>query len=225
MSDTAGPDVGTLFDQHDEALGGRGAIERVGTIRAVAACTGPTGDYETEVISTRDGRLYFRQRHAGRPDFTGIVNGPHAWSPDPESGAPRVLAPPHVQMLRGHEFQMIPLTLRERYSAPDLRGPTALDGRPCQRVRGESRDGGRHELYFDDTDHRLRAIRQTRPDGAPIVTYLEEWRRVGDVTVPRKIRVTDPSGEFVLDFHTIERDGDHDTRFAIPPGLAGDADE
>lgn len=217
MSEAGAPDIERVLDRHDDALGGRRAIERVTSVRGVAACTGPTGDYETEVISTRDGRLYFRQRHEGRADFVGIITGPRAWSPDPESGAPRALAPPHIQMLRGHEFQMIPLNLRERYQTLEHVGPTELEGHHCLLVRGESRDGGTHELFFDDGDHRLRAIRQTGPDGSTIVTYLEEWHLVGDVRVPRRVRVTDPSGVFVLDFHTLERDGDHERRFESPP--------
>src|ERR1044071_7919091 len=106
------------------------AVQQIRSIRALADCTGPNGRYMTEIHSARGNRLSFKQVREDGRTFIGMVNGKIAWTKKTNDEFDW-LDKAGVSMIRSHEFQMIPLTLAERYTNFVVEGEAEYAGQPC----------------------------------------------------------------------------------------------
>src|SRR5687767_8836762 len=69
-----------------QAIGGRKEIAKIRSIQAFADCTGPNGNYTTEIYSAKNGRLIFKQIRAGGGTYLGQTNGQLFWTKDNKTG-------------------------------------------------------------------------------------------------------------------------------------------
>lgn len=128
-------DSDAIFKAAINAMGGTDAVRNVYSIRAFAECTSPRGPYTTEIHSARGDRLWFKQSNPERDDFVATINGRCVWTIDPSTQQAEEL-PVHVRsMLRGHEFQLIPLILEERFRDPLLEDTEEFAGSMCTKMR------------------------------------------------------------------------------------------
>lgn len=205
------------------AMGNADALAAITSVTALAQCMGPRGAYTTDIYSMRGNRLMFRQAFPDRPGFTAVINGAQAWARDEATGEIERLDTASVEGVRSHEFQMIALTLPERFADAILAEPTLFAGKMCQVVRLMGQLGHSYHAYFAVDDGlwagmRLPDSRASESDSVCVV--INSWRTVGDVLLPARVTATDPAGDFVLDFHTITLNNVDETLFAVPPALA-----
>jgi hypothetical protein len=203
------------------------AIASVAGVTALARCIGPRGAYATEIRSARGDRLLFRQTFPDRPSFVAVVNGAQAWSRDEVTGDIERLDMASVEGLRSHEFQMIALTMPDRYADAEWIASAEFAGRTCQVVQLLDRLGQPCRAYFADDDGLWAGM--TLPDSRvpereAVRVVINQWRRVGGVLLPVRVTATDAVGDFVLDFHTVTFNDVDDTLFALPPGPAAATD-
>lgn len=212
-----------IFAASLQNMGGEQELEKIQSIKAWANCVGPRGKYTTEIYSTRGDRLLFKQISADGNVFLGYVNGEHTWKKDENSGHVSSLDKTYAAMFRGHEFQLLAITLPERFKNPVLENDDDFVGKRCHKIRMIDELGNPCQVYFDRSSHLLAGliIADARSDkGETVRVVFNEWKQIGKVQLPSKVTATDKSGDWVLDFHTIALNVGDEKIFAIPPSIA-----
>ncbi|MEW6127901.1 MAG: hypothetical protein AB1757_12755 [Acidobacteriota bacterium] len=202
-----------------KAIGGQASVNRIRSIYAFASCRGPRGAYTTEIQSARGNRLMFKQVRVGGNTFIGYVNGETAWTVDSRKQEFSLLDKTGAWMIRGHEFQMIPLALGERYKNFSVEGKENFAGASCIKIRAVDELNLTTYLFFNWQTKLLAGVISPNPasdKGEVITVVYKEWRTVGKVKIPGKVRATDSTGDFLLDFHTIRLNTVDNKIFAIP---------
>ncbi|WP_420628855.1 hypothetical protein [Candidatus Leptofilum sp.] len=212
-----------LMTKQIEAMGGEATAVTIQSIHAIANCTSPHGDYTTEIQSARQQRLHFLQTWPGMPPFSGIVNSEYAWGDDPETGGVRPLAKASIAMLRGHEFQMMPLTLPDYFGQMAIGAESDFAGRRCATIQALDELEKPCTLYFDQATGLMAGFVIVNPNGEAgetVQTVFNEWQTIEGIRLPSKVTATDSSGDFVLDFHTITLNSVDETIFTVPKAIA-----
>lgn len=207
------------------AMGHVDALAAITSITALAQCVGPRGAYTTDIFSMRGNRLMFRQAFPDRPGFVAMINGAQAWAHDEATGEIERLDAASVEGIRSHEFQMIAITMPDRYADPILAEPTEFAEKKCQVVRVMSRLGRPCHAYFAEDDGLWAGMIQPdsrAPERDTVQVVINAWRNIEGVLLPARVTATDRSGAFVLDFHTITLNTVDETLFAVPPELTTD---
>ena len=206
-----------------EAMGGVETAVAIQSIHAIANCTAPQGEYVTEIHSARGQRLRFRQEWPGRQPFVGTVNGPHAWATAAETGVVQKLAESSVAMIRSHEFQMIPLTLPERFSQMTVGETVEFAGGMCTAVHAQDELAQPCTLYFDTDTGLLAGFILTNPvgeEGETVKIVFNQWQTINNIKLPTNVTATDKNGDFILDFHTVTLNNVDPKLFTVPPEIA-----
>jgi hypothetical protein len=201
-----------------KALGGMKAVQQIRSIRALADCTGPNGRYTTEIHSARGNRLSFKQVREDRQTFIAMVNGKIAWTKKTNDEFDW-LDKAGVSMIRSHEFQMIPLTLAERYTNFVVEGEAEYAGQPCVKIRALDELGKPFHLFFNSQTKLLAGmiLPDVRSDTGEVVKVVfNTWKTIGTLKLPVKVTATDRAGEFVLNFHSIILNHVDEKMFKIP---------
>ncbi len=202
-----------------KAMGGENSLQQVRSIRAVADCTGPNGRYTTEIHSARGDRLSFKQVRADGRTFAGFVSGKIAWTEKAESDEVAWLDKTGAAMIRGHEFQMISLTLSQRYKNFVVEGEENFAGLACIKIRATDELDKSFHLFFNRQTHLLAGMIFSDPrsaNGEVVKVVYNLWKPIGRVKLPVKITATDRAGDFVLNFHTIGLNKVDERLFKIP---------
>ncbi len=177
-----------LIEAAIDALGG-GAIRGVRSLRARAACTGPGGEFTTEVLTLAPDKTLFKQTSdAGQTEI--LAEGDRAWTIDRATGRRRK-AKKMVRFVRGHEFHDLLLRLDERFTAPTL--PMVEEGavedapeaaEACLRVEMLDLYGAPAAVCLDpETSMPVRLSYQPagRKKDPTIEVELESWREIDGV--------------------------------------------
>ena len=208
-----------VFSAATEAMGGWKALQEIQSIKAIADCVGPKGKYKTEVRSARGKRLMFRQSWVGRETFLAFVNGKRAWTKNERTGKVEPLDRNTAAAVRSHEFQMIAITLEERYRSPQVEGYENFAGARAIKVRMVDELGHPCHLFFDAASHLLAGMIIINPMGAASETVrvvFNRWTQVGRVKLPSMVTATDRSGDFILEFHDISLNDVEPNIFRVP---------
>jgi hypothetical protein len=196
------------------ALGTPQAVAAVRSVRGLARCRGPRGEYLTFVDSARGDLLRFEQRWPDGRRFLAFVRGAEAWAHDFDTGLAEPISPEMRAAIRSHEFQLIPLVLAERYSPQSV-----IQEDDSTRVAVLDELGLPGELRFDARTGLLLSMAFTnynRP-AEQVITTLGPWRSIDGVLFPERAVATDSTGDYVLDFHTIEVNPFAEPEFAVRP--------
>jgi hypothetical protein len=194
-------------------------VQEIRSIRAVADCIGPNGRYTTEIHSARGDRLSFKQVRDDGQTFIGLVNGKTAWTKKALDEFDW-LDKADVSMIRSHEFQMIPLTLGERYSNFVIEGEAEFAGQPCIKIRALNELGKPFHLFFNAQSKWLAGmiLPDLRSNNNEVVKVVfNTWKTIGKIKLPARVTATDRAGDFVLNFHTLTLNRVDEKIFKIPP--------
>lgn len=207
-------DADTVLARSIAALGSAEAVAAVRSVRGLANCQGPRGEYTTLVESMRGDLLRFQQRWADGRQFVGLVNGAAAWAVDPDSGETEALSAGARAGIRSHEFQLLPIVIGERYADLDIAEQGADEvtlaatdelGLPC-RLRFSADSGLLTGMTFDNYN----------APGSEVSVLLGRWLEVDGVLFPSLAVATDTAGDWVLDFDRIEVNVVDEGIFATP---------
>lgn len=175
-----------------EALGGLDAVARVATLSFTSECSGPNGEFRTEVASARDGRAKFVQRFA---DDSGFAAGRDLEGQWVESGGGPADRTPNAvieTVVSGHEMHLLALAPESRFSSPVARPEQSLQGRQVHVVELTDSLGAAVSFYFDPETHLpvgFSPANHTGRGSSDILTTFAGWRRVGEVLLPFSIRI------------------------------------
>lgn len=206
------------------------AIDAVGPagdarfVRVEGTVDGPDGHSTIEMLATatRPARLVIRQRLSdGRVLETGC-DGEVAWMRSPRDGS---VQPLECAAVLASGAGLLPtrmmFALADRFPIRTLAPRETRDGRPCDRLELEDRDGAHASAWFDVSTGRLIELRTVdrTPGAPPSVLRMEAWTAVGPLTLPTTISAR--RGEAITRsvFTRVSLDPIPDAAFAPPPDL------
>lgn len=209
-------DATAVIHKYYQAIGGQEKIKLLTSIYSLAACNGPNGPYQTEMLSLNGSKTQFRQMREHKPDYTGITNGDTYWT----SGTTVALADKNAAFAwRSHEAQWMATHLEERFQQLTLSGNTDFGGKKAIKLSGMDELNKTVELYFDKKINLLLGIILFSPfskEPETIRMEIDSWQKTDDVLFPSKISFTDKQGKFELSFHTIKVNQVDTSIFVIP---------
>ena len=207
-----------IFEMSRAALGTPEACAAVQSVSARANCRGPHGTYITEIHSARDGRVRFQQTWSHRNPVCIIINAQGAWATDLHSRESDALDALSVSMIRGHEFQMLPLTLRARYTQPEYAGRVEWHTEPCVQVRARDDLGVLCAHYFRARDARWLGMELGSPRHPEEKTrvLVQDWTQCAHVFFPSRVLAADARGEYFFEFQEIRVNDTPDDFFEAP---------
>lgn len=194
------------------ALGGG---DRIRTIDAVAAVTGPRSSFVTRVSSARDGRA----RLALGPQFLAGVGAREGWLFDVAADTAGPLDPVSRSILRGHELHMLVLAPASRWRRPRAREGQTWQGRPALAVVFDDDLADPVTLYLSATDTMPVGIRLMNHTGQGLrdvdVTF-DRWESLGGVRLFRKAVFAQAADSFVYDYTDLRLNAVDDSTFEPP---------
>lgn len=182
-----------------EALGPESTRDSVRSLRTVAEGSGPDGLFVTSVTSIRPDTVYFHQQTGlgttqiwSTPERTWGGSGDEAYA---EFGS-SVRA-----FVRNHEFHLLLLDVRERFSGFTLDGTDEVNDEPCLRVAMTDGDGNDASLCLSEKDWLPLELALDSPDAAgPIRIEFADWREADGLEWFHAFRLHEGAEEFAYDY-------------------------
>jgi hypothetical protein len=214
----AAPTSAEILDHAEAAMGTADARAGISSISAIAACHGPNGDYETHIISDRNGNLSFQQFLSDHQNIEGILDG-RGWQLN-DRGRSESIDAIEVSVLRGHEFPMMALDLRRRFHDFEFIGRAEFEGQATNQIAMTDDLGHPARAYFSRTSHLLVGLIVTNSQtGKPATVRFDMWKLVGGVNLVSHVTILYGGATWVFDFKILNvNTADHST-FQIPETL------
>ncbi len=216
------PTSAEILDAAEAAMGPEDARASIRSISAIAACHGPKGDYETRIISDRNGNLSFQQFLSDHKNIEGILDG-RGWQLD-DSGRPESIDAIEASVLRAHEFPMMALDLRRRYRDFKSIGRAQFEGQSTAQIAMTDDLGQSASAYFSLTSHLPVGLISTNSrTGKPATIRFDAWRVVGGVNLVSQVTILYGGETWVFDFKVLNLNATNNKTFQIP-GTTGSSD-
>jgi len=217
---SAVPTATEILDAAEQAMGKDDVRASIHSISAVAACHGPKGDYETRLISDRNGNLSFQQFLSDHNNIEGILDG-RGWQLD-DSGRPESIDAIEASVLRAHEFPMMALDLRRRFHDFKSIGRAQFEGQLTTQIAMTDDLGNPASAYFSLTSHLPVGLITTNSRTGKLATIrFDAWRLVDGVNLVSHVTILYGGEAWVFDFKTLTLNAAHNTVFQIPESPRG----
>jgi len=204
-------------------MGTQDARASIRSISAIAACRGPKGDYETRIVSDRNGNLSFQQFLSDHKNIEGILDG-RAWQLD-DRGRSESIDAIEASVLRGHEFPMMALDLRRRFHDFKSIRRAQFEGQATTQIAMTDDLGHPASAYFSLTSHLPVGLIGTNPrTGKPFTIRFDTWRLVGGVNLVSHVKILYGSETWVFDFKTLNLNATDNNVFQIPETPTGSSE-
>jgi hypothetical protein len=214
------PTSAEILAAAEAAMGPEDARVSIRSISAVASCHGPKGDYETRIISDRNGNLSFQQFLSDHKDIEGILDG-RGWQLD-DSGRPESIDAIEVSVLRAHEFPLMALDLRRRFHDFKSIGRAQFEGQLTTQIAMTDDLGHPGNAYFSLTSRLPVGVIGTNPrTGKPATIRFDTWKLVGRVTLVSQVTILYGGESWVFDFKTLNLNAADNNVFQIPETPTG----
>jgi len=206
-----------IFDAAERAMGGAAALADIHSISAIAACHGPKGDYETRIISDRDGNLSFQQFFPDHKNIAGILNG-RGWQLA-DDGRSESIDEVETSVLRGHEFPMIAIDLRKRFHDFKTLGVLEFEGQQAMKVAMIDELGNPAAAYFSLDSHLLEGLTVTNArSGDPLTILFDSWKLIAEVKIVSHVTIRADSETYTFDFKSLDLNAADHKILEIPNG-------
>jgi hypothetical protein len=208
-----------VLDSMISAVASERSRNAIQSLTTTAECKGPDGDFETTVTSIRPDTVYFRQA-SGRGITEIWSTAERTWGgaagEEYESLTPQVR-----DFVRGHEFHLMVIDVKDRFSDFELVGPEKVEGTDCLRISMKDEAGADASVCVR-TDNWLPAEMHLNPGGAagPVRIVFDDWRMSDGLNAFHAIELTEgPDRVFSYEYVDVSVN-----RFAVemrvpPPNL------
>jgi hypothetical protein len=161
-------------------IGPLASVSGIEAIRSVANVRGPVREFQTVVISARDGRMFFAQAS----DIVAGVADSSKWLWNFDSHEPIALDAATESVVRGHELHMLMLAPGSRWRYADRIRDTTFRGRAAIAVDYADALGAPATAFYAARDTLALGflIANHSGRGEPTVEVeLTDWRKFGDL--------------------------------------------
>lgn len=191
------PAADEVVARYVRALGGEDALRKVTTLAAggsiFVSTYGAYGEYREFAKAPRSSRRTFR--FPGYASIERAFDGTRAWEETPYHGL-EILAGARLSLVRRQAEFHLPLNLRAIYPKLAVKGRGRIDEFDAVILEGETKDGQKDELWFDEAAGLLLAIDATETFANGVsqrVRYqYENYKPVNGVLTPHQIRYESP---------------------------------
>jgi hypothetical protein len=197
-----------------------GAVERVQSLSAIAAVTGPRGSFEAAAYSARDGRA----RLALGKQFLAGIGAKQSWVFDPTADTVGRLDSVTRSVVRGHELHMLVLAPETRWQQPQVGENREWAGAPAVAVVFRDDLGGPATLYLRASDTLplgLGLINQTGEGAREVDVTFGEWEEVDGVRLFRRAVFVHGPDRYVYSYTQLRLNAVPDSVFEAPSRRPG----
>lgn len=176
------------------------------------------GDFEVKSKST--GKFLMKQKIASVGETLQGFDGSQGWAKDPFSGK-RMLTGGELDALKSQAVLALrPARWREVYSGVELLGTVKVAGEPAYRIRLKPKHGEPETHYYSvksGLEVRIDAIAVTQQGKIPVESYSSDYRSVGGVKIPFKLRQVFNQNELVMTISKVDANTPVDDAEFAPP--------
>lgn len=197
-------------DQADNGSDGSGiyleAIQ-LDNLVAIADCTGPNLKYVTEIHSTEEGYVYFKQSYDENDNFEIVIlDDSLGYHLDDNHERAEQLTREVLAMIRGHEFHKIHLKPEDFYSNINYVRNETYQEKECEVYAGLDEINNKVLLYYNRKDKRLEGLKLRNPldTTQQIEVMYKEWMLKDFGTVAKRVEIMqDEKDLYVFDFKEV----------------------
>lgn len=191
------PSVEQILDRHEQAVGGREALEKIRSLHEVDIVhvprTGDTGISEAWIVPKKSYATFHWKQRAEM--FKSGFDGETAWSIAPRVGLKKLSG---EDLAHARRLTMFPeeIRLRELVSQIRLKGKARVGGREAYILEIEFDAGYLARMYFDsETWLKVREdVVRTDSPGSPIrEIYFDDFREIPDLKIKYAFRRVEKS--------------------------------
>lgn len=199
---SADPRADALLNRHLQAVGGDAALQKI-TSRRITGTLERHGRKVSVVRTQKAPNLLVMETRFPKPGtLKQGFDGKVAWVQVPGQPGRRMEGKERAAI--ADEAWLHPmLRVKERYPVRQFLGERTVEGRNFTVLSLAKKKAAKPELWFFDETTALPARIERQEDGGvqgeiPIVTVLENYRKVDDVMMPFTVRTKLPTSETVL---------------------------
>ena len=174
-------------------------------LTTMADCVSPLGKYTTQINTTSDGYMYFKQVFSyKRETFEAVLLKDSAWFSlnDSIGRLPSSL----VFYIRSHGFHNMLLEVSQRYHDFESTDTVNLFDKRLYRIKAKDALGQVNSLYFDMADNRLSAWKFYNPRRRTdsLLVRFSDWRNTGSFNLPFRVDIDQAGKHMGFNFTRIE---------------------
>jgi outer membrane lipoprotein-sorting protein len=217
------PAAREIIDRYVQASGGREAMTRHSSRRAVGRISMPAQGVEgdVEILAARPDLMRLRMTIPGVGEIQSGYNGKVAWSVNPLTG-PMLMQGKSLDQARADADFDSTLHLDTQYKALETLEKTTFEGRPAYKVRAVRTTGDEDLEYYDAENGLMLGAEVTResPMGPVKATHVEsDYKDFGGVKIATRITQRLMGTEQVITIANVEFDKVEKSAFDLPPAI------
>lgn len=218
------PAAKDVIARYIAAVGGKGALMRVKSVRTTGVFEMPAAGLKGDVVVVQSlpNKMVMTTTIPGVGEINSGFNGEVAWSVNPMQGA-RLLEGKELEQLREESGFTAILRRDELTSSMETIGKSEMQGEACFQVKVVYKSAREAtECYSVGSGLLLGAVtKQTSPMGSmDVTTFVSDYKEVGGIKTPMKTRMQMMGQEQVMTFSKVEYDGPDDAKaFELPPAI------